>query len=110
MPIYLGALAVVRAEQGRKDEAAALLRQLAAELPSLRTDAFRLSTLGLAAEAAVAVDDRPLATVVLDALRGEPAANVIFGACGAYPRPAGAVCGARGARGRNDRRCGGRTS
>jgi class 3 adenylate cyclase len=87
MPIYLGALAVVRGEQGRKHEAAALLAQLAAELPSMRTDAFRLSTLGLAAEAAVAVDDCPLATIVLEALRVEPAANLIFGACGAYLGP-----------------------
>ena len=73
--------------KGARTRPLALLRQLAAELPSLRTDAFRLSTLGLAAEAAVAVDDRPLAAVVLDALQGEPAANVIFGACGAYLGP-----------------------
>ncbi len=87
MPMYLGVLAVLRLEQGRREESAALLARLAAELPSLRTDAFALATLSLAAEAAVSIEDVELASAVQRALRDDLAANVIFGACGAYLGP-----------------------
>jgi class 3 adenylate cyclase len=87
MPIYVGVLAVIRAEQGRVEETAALLARLASELPSLRTDAFRLATLSMAAEAAVAIDDVDVASAVLDPLRRDLATNVVFGACGAYLGP-----------------------
>src|SRR5262249_19779747 len=87
MPIYFGVLAILRAEQGRRDEATALLVKLGAELTTLRTDAFRLSTLSMAAEAAVAIDDVQLAHAVLGPLREDLAAHVVFGACGAYLGP-----------------------
>jgi class 3 adenylate cyclase len=87
MPIYLGVLAIIRAEQGRRDEAAALLVRLASELPSLRTDAFRVSTLSMAAEAAFATGDVQLAHAVLGPLRDDLATQAIFGACGAYLGP-----------------------
>jgi class 3 adenylate cyclase/tetratricopeptide (TPR) repeat protein len=87
MPIYLGVLALIRAEQGRRDDAAAFLAKLASELPSLRTDAFRLSTLSMAAEAAAAIDDIELADAVLGPLREDLATQVVFGACGAYLGP-----------------------
>jgi class 3 adenylate cyclase len=84
MPIYLGVLSVIRAEQGRVDEAAALLARLSAELPSLRSDAFRLATLCMAAEAAVTTGDGDVASAVLEPLRRDLATNVVFGACGSY--------------------------
>jgi class 3 adenylate cyclase len=93
MPIYLGVLALLRVEQGNRDEAASLLARLAAELPTMRTDAFRLATLALAAEVVAAVEDDAVARTVLDGLHGETGVNVIFGACGAYLGPASRYIG-----------------
>jgi len=93
MPIYLGVLGLLRAEQGRRDDAVVLLAKLAAELPAIRTDAFRLPTLALAAEVAAAVGDAALAATVLDLLRQEHGVNVVFGACGAYLGPASRYVG-----------------
>src|SRR5262249_47326165 len=68
MPFYLGVLAVVRAEQGHRDESKALLAKLSDQLPSMRSDAFRLGTLSMAAEAACMLDHGALASALLDGL------------------------------------------
>jgi class 3 adenylate cyclase/tetratricopeptide (TPR) repeat protein len=93
MLVYLAALAVLRAEQGLGEAAASLLAEFAPELPNVRSDAFRLTTLAMATEAAAAVGDSELAAALLTELRDEPCRHVIFGAWGALLGPTSRYAG-----------------
>ena len=70
MPLYLGVLAIVRV--GAADGVTRqprCWRRSPPSCPRCARDAFRLATLSMAAEAAVALDDIDVASAVLDPLR-----------------------------------------
>ena len=87
MLTYPVTLALVRVEQGRLDDAVALVNPVRAQLAELFRDVFEITTLAVATEVAAAIGDVGLAELALSTLRPDAAENVVFGACGAYLGP-----------------------